>query len=73
MKADQVVCDTNVLISEAIMPTGKARQAIDHVIDRGRRDIESSRIFDIGWHFVAGSSYRATVTGPTASWVSGRT
>ena len=36
MKADRVDCDTNVLISAAIMPTGKARQAINFVIDTGR-------------------------------------
>jgi len=36
MKAERVVCDTNVVISAAIMPTGKARKAINHVIDNGR-------------------------------------
>jgi uncharacterized protein len=36
MKADRVVCDTNVLISAAIMPAGKARRAVNHVIDNGR-------------------------------------
>ena len=32
MKAERVVCDTNVLISAAIMPDGKARRVLDHVV-----------------------------------------
>lgn len=32
MKAERVVCDTNVLISAAIMPDSKARQVLDHVV-----------------------------------------
>lgn len=36
MKADRIVCDTNVLISAAIAPRGKARRVVDHVIDHGR-------------------------------------
>jgi uncharacterized protein len=36
MKVERVVCDTNVVISAAIVPIGKARKAIDHVIDHGR-------------------------------------
>jgi uncharacterized protein len=45
MKADRVVCDTNVLISAAIMPSGKARRAINHVIDHARLVI-SAELFN---------------------------
>ena len=36
MKAERVVCDTNVLISAAIMPLGKPRRILEHVRDNGQ-------------------------------------
>ena len=36
MKVERVVCDTNVLISTAIVPEGKARAALDQVLRHGR-------------------------------------
>ncbi|MGH6814368.1 MAG: putative toxin-antitoxin system toxin component, PIN family [Hyphomicrobiaceae bacterium] len=45
MKADRIVCDTNVLISAAIMPEGKARAVVNYVV-AGRRFLLSRETFD---------------------------
>jgi uncharacterized protein len=36
MKAERIVCDSNVLISAAIVPSGKARKVVDYAIDHAR-------------------------------------
>jgi hypothetical protein len=36
MKAERVVCDTNILISAAIAPRGKPRQVLEHIRSSGQ-------------------------------------
>ena len=47
MRADRVVCDTNVLISAAIVPAGKARRVLDRVIRDGTLLISDAMLHEL--------------------------
>ena len=47
MKVDRVVCDTNVLISAAIVPSGKPRRVVELVRSNGRLLICADAIVEL--------------------------